>query len=461
MAPQLARVAETIVPSLTVTPRLDWSAALGIIFLSALLGGMTGVLPAWWGARQNPASILGGSRGSIGASKNGRLAREVFLGGQTAAAVTLVVLCALLAVSGRNLAAIDTGMSVRNQELLQSRWARDPVTRDPVTNRALPKVLQEIRAIAGVEAVTAAGTVPLGRRRLMRQVDFRDGRPPASIRYNTISADYFRTIGASLVAGRTIDDRDTFERPRVAVVNETLANRYWPGERAVGRFLNVVRRGDTQLLYEVVGVVRDGKYGALTEDAQPFYFVPMAQEPAAEEVLLLVAPDATRVGEVLAGVRAALVRHQDVVTIGAAGALADHVARQTARLRLAAALSTVAAAVALFLIVMGTASVAAYSAARRRGEMAVRMALGATPGEVVALMLRSHSPALVCGLVVGGPMSVAVGRLLGALLFGVQPADPFVLAVVVVVVGATTMASLLLPARSAATLEIAAILRSE
>jgi putative ABC transport system permease protein len=275
---------------------------------------------------------------------------------------------------------------------------------------------------------------------------------------NRVGAGYFGTLGIPFVAGRNFDDRDTLAAPPVAVVTEAFVEKYFGGTVPLGRaFRFAVGPGEPNPSYEIVGVVRNIKYSDLRDPFDPIIFLASAQdpEPGRMTVLLRGRRDA---GSLVAPVTQAVAAIDPRILIDFR--LLDVQIRDTlVRERLMAGLSVFFAALAVLLAAIGLYGVMSYTVARRKTEIGIRLALGASPGWIARLIVRETAWLVVVGSVIGLALAVGASRAAASLLFGVTPGDTATLAVALATLAAVALAASLWPARRAARLDPTTALR--
>jgi predicted permease len=327
-----------------------------------------------------------------------------------------------------------------------------PMSKREVFRREL---LARLDALPSTSAVTLGDVPPLSGTMVSTIVATTTNGEAAETRtfMSSIGPRYFETLEIPLVSGRGITDDDRRGAPGVAVVNETLAHRLWPGMDALGNTLRFDGRS-----VEVVGVARDAKYDEATEAATPFVYLSLAQHAELDrETVIVRTTDVDAAAVVRAQIRA-LDPSLPVFDLHLFDAvLRDRVNKQRA-------LSAVFAGfglLALLLASMGLYGVMAYAVTHRTREIGVRLALGATPRQLVALIAADGLRLTLIGLAIGAGLAVPLARVLGALIFGVQIADLATFAGTCVLLVAVAMAAALLPARRAARLDPIAALRAE
>ena len=270
-------------------------------------------------------------------------------------------------------------------------------------------------------------------------------------------ADFFRTIGTPLLEGRDFAPYDTTGAPRVLIVNRALAERYWPQESALGKRVRLHRADGTEA--QIVGVVEDAVFQSPTQPAPPTAFLPMGQESSRTGLTLIVhtddAPAAT-----LARLRT-LVRETDP-GVPAYGAMTmTRAARNAINVQEnAAAVAAGLGAISLLLASIGLYGVVAYTVDRRKREVGIRMALGASHAAVLGMVLRTAARTALIGVGAGLVLAALIARLIAAFLFQVTPLDPLAFAVVALTLVAVVLIASYIPAHRATRVDPLVTLRS-
>jgi predicted permease len=284
---------------------------------------------------------------------------------------------------------------------------------------------------------------------------------PQGVGLNYVGPDYARTLRIPVIAGRDLSSDDTFERPRVSLITESMAKVYWKDRDPIGgRFMFGSPRPDQEPQWiTVIGVVKDIKQRTLTERAQPSAMIPMLQFYSSTSVLnVRTASGLQAIGGQL---QQALRELDPRVPFYNVSLLADHTRAATFQQKLAGDLLVVFGALALALAGIGSYGVLSYLVGLRRREIGIRLAVGATRADVFRLIAGSGARLIGVGLIAGLLLSVGVGIGLESLLIGIEPTDPMTYAGVVGVLTIVAAAACLIPARRAAAVDPAITLRDE
>jgi predicted permease len=274
--------------------------------------------------------------------------------------------------------------------------------------------------------------------------------------YAILSPDYFKAMRIPLLEGRDFDDNDTMSAARVAIVNEEVVRRFWPGQSAIGRRFRIL--GDREVT--VVGVVRSGKYRSLSEPPRMFVYLPYLQG-VWDLNLGVVLRSSGALESLIPALRREIREMDPAVEVWAALPTVDFIQAAFLPQRIAAVLLAVLSAVALILATMGIFGLMTYMVSQRTHEIGIRMALGAEPRSVLVMVLRRGAWLTGLGGVVGLLGAVALGRLLSSFLYGVSPFDPATFVGVLAVLGGVSLLACLIPARRAAQVDPVIALRHE
>jgi predicted permease len=428
--------------------------------LAGLLSGLlAGLVPALRASRAPALPALRDESGATAGRERVSL-RGALVATQVALSCVLLVGAGLLVRTLLNLNRVETGFAPRGLLLASYDLARQGY--DEARARAAHEgILESVRAMPGVASASVARSAPVQSAGMRVSLAPEGYEPPAgefvNADFNIVSPGHFATLGVPVLSGRDLSESDREESPFVAVVSQAFADRFWPGQDAVGKKLRDL--GPATGAVEVVGVVADTKLRRVSEDPQPIVYVPLAQWPSSRMTLAVRSSLATR--EAIASVRAAVARVDPELPLFRVRTLEDQIAASLARERLLAGLFTGFGALALLLSWAGLYGLVSFVTASRTREIGVRMALGADADDVIRLVVGQSLQLAAVGLGVGLAASIALGRLLSGLLYGVDPVDLPTLAAVAGLALLAGAAAGHFPARRAVRIEPGAALRHE
>jgi predicted permease len=451
----LVRSIGTAVDPIYLDLRLDWRLVGAAVVVAAMSALLFALAPAIRGANAPTLMPLSG-RGT--ASSGGRFGmRKTLVAVQVGLSFVLVFAAGLFARSFQNLTTADVGFRADGVFVSHVFFpeAELPLERRRAFYRHL---LDQLRAIPGTLAVASAFGPPLSGQ--YWNSDFKVNGVVAGVSdLYAISSDYFRAIGATLIAGRDFSDADTEATSRVAIVTESFAKQLLGDGKVIGRSIAIVGEdGQPDTPLEIVGLVQNTKYHSLQETFQPIVYTPQAQDAEPSLTRRYVIHSSREPGELRRIV-------STIVSEASPGAsirfeeLKDAVRESTLRERLVAALSTSFGLLALGLAAIGTYGVTSYGVARRRAEIGLRIALGATRTQVVLMVLSEIARVVAVGLCAGVAAALIVSRAAQGLLVGLQPTDLWTLITAILVNGAVALVATLLPAYGAARVSPIAALR--
>jgi putative ABC transport system permease protein len=340
---------------------------------------------------------------------------------------------------------------------------------DPASPRVfVSALLSRLEAEPGVEAATVAMGLPFtsdldaitGFRHEGQAEPDSASMPTASMRI--VSPEYFQTMKIPIRAGRRFDRRDTATSPEVVLINERTAQRFFSGQNPVGQQIRVsaeLAREARSGPKTIVGVVGNIKYSGLDEDTPAEIYLPYEQHPV-DAFSIAVRTSGGRIASIPA-LRHAVAGLDPLLPLANIKSLAALVDASLAERRFTMLVLLTFAAIAVVLSVIGVYGVLAYLVGQRRREIGLRLAIGASPGDVVWLVVREGAALTLVGLGAGLGGALAAGRWISALLFGVTPADPVTLAIVVCALGGAAACAAYVPARRAADVDPSDALRAE
>jgi predicted permease len=439
---------------------LGFTAAAAVA--TALLFGLA---PAWRSTRIEPQAAMKANDRSIAEGHSRFTPGKALVVGQITISLALVVAAGLLLGSFRKLANLDPGFRSEGV-LIASVDLRNAGYADEGLSEAKREILERLRAAPGVRAASASDIVPISGQGWNGSIAV-DGFEPQGPRddmvfFNAVADQYFATMATPLLAGREFAATDVAGSPPVAVINEALAAKFFPGRSPVGQRIGFHRGSPAEPLdyVEVVGVVRDTKYRSLREETQRLMYVPQSQQgPGGSSLAVELRADGA--AESLIPTVNRIAGEMSPRISLSFSVLSDRIASSLARERLLATLSGFFGGLALLLAVIGLYGTMAYSVARRRNEIGIRMALGAARADLLRLVLGEAGRLVGLGLVLGAIASLAATRLLASFLYGLSPNDPGTLALSALTLAAVALAAGTVPAWRAARLDPMTALREE
>lgn len=441
---------------------IDGRILLFTLGLTMLAGILFGLAPALQAGQVNLNELLKeGGRG--GSSSRQRRLRDVLVVAEVALALVLLVGAGLLIRSFWKLQQADPGFN--SERVLTASLSLPPARyKDPSRVAAFQQ--QMLERIAALPAVQSAGlTSDLPWTGYDENAGFTiEGKtfPPndgPGGRYHFVSADYFRTIGVPLMAGRYFNRSDQMDSPKVVLINHAMAELYWPGESAVGKRFTFSSQPKEKDWFTIVGVVGDVKDFPNSPAAVPaFYWATEQQTP--REVILAVRGNGDPLGLIDAIHKEISALDKDL-PLAEVKTLDTVAATAVASQRFTLWLVSFFALTALLLAAIGIYSVLSYLVAQRTREIGIRMALGAEVGDVLQLILRQGMTLVVVGVAVGIAAAIALTRLMKGLLFEVKTTDPLTFLLVAAALALVALAACYLPARRAAKVDPMIALRYE
>ncbi len=431
---------------ITLDLRLD-PTVLGFSFLVTVAAGLLfGMAPAIQATRAEVAPTLKDE--STGGGRPRRLSlRSGLVVVQVAVSLMLLVGAGLFLRSLQARLDIDPGFGHDPAAILMVQAVPDRYT--PTEGRVFfGSLLDQIRALPGVEAVGMTDDVPLSTMNnlsiglVVDGVDPPPDRDDHEVDRAEVDAGFFDAVGVPLLQGRAFNDGDAPGGAPVAIVSAAFVERFWPGGDAVGRTFHT---GDAE--YTVVGVARDVKVRSLGEAPRPFVYLAFSQ--AYSSSMTLIARTSGEAAATLSEMLALARRLDPELLIYQAETMDRHLGVMLLPHRLSALVVSAFGGLALLLASIGLYGVVSYSVSTRSREVGIRMALGADPASVVRMLMSGGLRLAAIGAVIGFVLSLAAGRLLGGLLYGVAATDPIALGVVPLVLGVVAVLAVWLPARRA------------
>ena len=446
--------------------RIDARVFLFTLGVSVLTAVVFGGIPALLASRTSPGSTLNDVARDMAGGTSGRHVRRVLVVSEVALAVVLLVSAGLLIRSFQLLRHVDTGFTTENALTMRMVLPFPKYAKTETRRAFYDELLPKIQAIPGVESAGMITFLPLSFNGMNFSFSV-EGQPlPGDMKlpfalFRVVSPDYFRAMNIPLRRGRFFDSRDSADAQPVLLVNRRLAERYWPGEDAIGKRLKIGPVDSPNAWLTVVGVVGDTRQTGLYEQKLEFY-VPYAQEGrsfmAPRDLVVRTKSDP---GVISAAVRNAVWEVDKDQPVSKVRTLDQVFAAAISQERFQALMLGLFAALALLLACVGLYGVISYAVVQRTHEIGVRMALGAQPVDVLKLVIRQGMMLTLAGLVVGIVAGTFVTRVLTDLLFGVTPRDPLTFAGVPVLLLLVALLACYMPARRATRIDPLTALRAE
>lgn len=444
--------------ALDVSP--DMRVLAFTLLVSLLSAVIFGAAPALRAARIELNSSLKAGKGAV-AANSGSLFGKVLVIVQVALSLVLLVGAGLFVRTLMNLQNVSMGFQPQNVFVFQIDTSATGYKEDAQLANVMRQVEERVKAVPGVRA--AAFSMFLFNQGGWTSRAFIRGSNPAESREhrlsnNVVGTDFFTAMSLPLLQGRGFGPQDTEQSQKVAVISETMAKQFFPGQSPLGQHYGLGRAERSQDI-EVIGVVRDAKYQSLDETPMAMAYYPHAQRfnyLNNFEVSISGAPDT-----VIPAVRQAIKEVNRNLPIDEVVTMSEHLDRSLTQQRLIAWLSAFFGLTALLLACIGLYGILSYAVARRTNEIGIRLALGAQRGNVVWLVLREALGLVAGGIVVGLLAAVFATKLADSLLFGLKPNDPLNLALAALLLLAVATLAGYLPARRATRVDPMMALRDE
>ena len=452
------------------TPRLKEIRLDGAVFgftliVSLVTGVLFGLTPALQSSRPDLNEALKeGSRGSTEGARRNRL-RSALVVTEVALTLVLMVGAGLMLKSFYRLSHVDTGYDPSNLVTMEITLPAAKYAKPPQTLAFYDELLRRVESLPDVKAAAAVDVLPLSGSNSSSTVTI-EGQPPAppgerpNANRRIITPNYFRAMGMSLLEGRAFAATDTEQSTQVAIVNQTMARRFWPNQEVLGkRFKFGAPDRNNNPWLEIVGVVADIKHERLDEDIKPETYQPNAQSH--RRAMTLVARTATPPLDTVSVLREQVLAVDQDQPVGSVASMEQLVARSLAPWRFTMMLLGVFAALALVLASVGIYGVISYSVAQRTHEIGIRMALGAQTSDVLKQVVGKGMTLVLIGVGLGVAAAVGLTHLISTMLYNVSPTDATTFAVISLALAGVALAACFVPARRATKVDPLIALRQE
>jgi putative ABC transport system permease protein len=444
--------------------RVDSRVMVFAFALSALTSVLFALLPALQATRFEIAPALHGANATT--DRRRAWVRHFLVGAQIAMALLLLVAAGLFLRSLQTAAKIDAGLNTNDVDLLQIDTQVGGYRTDAEGIRVVEALTEKFHLVPGVTAVGASRMVPLmgGGLELggLRSPGYAgpDGTDRVEANWDVVSPGYFAALDVRIVQGRGFTAADRDGAPYVAIVNETIAARVWPGENPIGKRLlqRFGRDPAEERPLEIVGVARDAKYRYISEAPRTFIYVPLAQQYLSDlNFYVRRSPGGSRINDL----RKAVASFDPNLPVIHTQTLKEATAIALLPQRLAAWIAGGVGTIGLLLAALGIYGLTAFAVAQRTREIAVRMALGASREAVLSLVLRQAAWLALVGSVAGFALAIAASQLLTSLLVGLGAVDPIAFGMATLILTVVLLAASWAPAIRAARMNPMRALRTD
>src|SRR5690349_3467019 len=442
---------------------LDSRALVFTLVISLGTGIVFGLAPAWQSSNPDVVPVL---KGDPEAARRGKRKafglRNVLVVAQVALSLVVLVCGGLFIKSFRKAQTMDPGFNNANGLVLSLSPTLVGYEKEPA-RQFYNQVIERVSHVPGIDAAALARTLPLGDSSNSNGPILKEGEtlPKGSagrvIMTNVISPGYFKTMQIPILEGRDFDDRDVAKSKSVVIVNQKMAETLWPGESAVGKRITVGT--ENREPWEVVGVVKTGKYRALAEDPKPFFYYSIGQLRPGPMLMVVRASVDPR--SLVGAIRSEVQGIDRRVPLSGVKTMDEHKTYALWAPNMAASFSVAFAVVAILLSAVGLYSVMAYVVSQRTREVGIRMALGADRGHVMKMITRQGMRLAAIGVGIGFLLALALAKVLSSLLIGVSGYDVPTFLLVPALLVAVALVACYLPARRATKVDPLIALRYE
>jgi predicted permease len=436
---------------------IDLSVFAFALVLSLGTGVLVGLIPAWSSTRGDLVRDLNDGSRAVGPGRGRLTVGRALMSGQVALSLVALVTAGLLVRSLQQAYGVNPGFEKKHLAVAMLSPGQAGYNRLR-SEQFYADARTAVAGIPGVVSASWATQLPLfarpSRRIAIEGRDNPDRSTEITSIVNATDVDYFSTIGTAITRGRDFLENDRDGTLPVAIVNETLAARAWPGLDPVGRRFRLV--GES-MHRQVVGVAKTANYGGLGEAPQPGLFLPIRQQFS--DAAVLYVRTQSEPASVLSTVQSAIRRIDSTIDASDVRTIETVISQSLFGATIGVGLLTVFGFISLGLASLGLYGATAYAVRERRGEIGMRMALGAQRAQVLNLVLRQGLSPVGIGVALGSAIAIGVGRLLSDVLFGITPADPVSLIGASAILAAVASFACYLPARMASRLDPLVVLR--
>jgi putative ABC transport system permease protein len=468
LAGWLIKLTPTLLRSLALPSGSDIRLDARVVVFTAVLTLLTtvifGLVPAIQASKCDLVTVLKGEEVELGRGLRRLALRKLLVVGEIALSVILLTGAGLLVRSLLQTLAVNPGFDPNKNVVLLTMA---PPTlygfKEHQASALYESLTERLGALPGVRRASYARRPPLAGYEegeteavLIPGNEARPGVNKVDIRFNIVSPDYLPTKGTTIIRGRGFDRRDSASSPKVVIINDTMARRFWPQADPVGRWLRIEHPGSAigtaqpgvvATEYEIIGVAEGGKYVDLHTPPEPYLFFPFSQKLSFEASLFVETAGDPRdmLDSIMREARAA----SQKVPIVSGITLRQHMRLALSLDRMVVALLGNLGLLGMFLAAVGLYGVVSYAVSRRTHEIGIRMALGAERGDVTKLVQAEGVRLILLGILVGVVIALGVARTMSSMLYGIRPTDPVAFAGGCLVVIAISLLASYIPARRA------------
>lgn len=442
---------------------LDWKVLLFTFGVSIVTGVLFGIVPALQTTRSDLHETLkeGGRSGSAATKQWIRSSLVVV---EIALALAVLVGAGLLVKSFLHVQQVNPGFNPQGMLTMQLSLPATKYSEAPQRANFYKQVINEVRSLPGVQSVGAISVLPLsgGGSSGSFRIEGRDIPQGQSMPHGArwaATPDYFKTMGIPLIRGRYFEERDTAESLPVTIIDQSLAQKYWPNEDPVGKRISFEGTPDKRIWREIVGIVGHVKHTDLEGESRAQYYMPHQQRPQAGMALVIRTPNDPNA--LTGSVRGVIKTADGDLPVFRVRTMDQFVADSMTQRKFALLLICVFACLALLLSAIGLYGVMAYSVTQRTHELGLRMALGAQASDVLKLVVKQGMLLAVVGLGLGVVGAIFLSRLMKTMLFNVSATDPLVFVAIALTLAAVALLACFVPARRATKVDPMVALRYE